>query len=254
VTLSAATARHDLSIKPGPSYSKIFRFTTGSPPVPVDLSSYNFSALLMDYEDSLVPVTTFQVDDSQALNGELVLSLTDVQTTVLARPRYWWRLVAVSGSTTLWPIEGFVFTDQVVDSCDIDVFLMDCDVSVSSGGFGVPGPSGNTLAIFSFPGVIAPLTGTARLYMGSGITIQRIIASVSVAPAGASVILDVNRNGTTIFTTQANRPTIPIGGFVDLSSVPDVTTALGGDYLTIDVDQVGSVTAGSDLVVQVEYA
>jgi hypothetical protein len=60
----------------------------------------------------------------------------------------------------------------------------------------------------------------------------------------------VNKNGSTIFTTQANRPTIVSGALTSVS-VPDVTTWANGDYLTVDIDQVGSTTPGTDLQVQV---
>jgi hypothetical protein len=61
----------------------------------------------------------------------------------------------------------------------------------------------------------------------------------------------VNKNGTTIFTTQANRPTIAISGNTDESGVPDVTALADGDYLEVDIDQIGSTVAGSDLTVQI---
>jgi len=88
--------------------------------------------------------------------------------------------------------------------------------------------------------------------MPSSATVTRVRASVSQAPVGASIIVDVNLNGTTIFTTQANRPTILAAGFTD-TSIPDVTSVVAGDYLTIDIDQVGSTTPGSNLTVQVEF-
>lgn len=67
------------------------------------------------------------------------------------------------------------------------------------------------------------------------------------------MIFDVNKNGTTIFTTQGNRPTIAISGNADNASVPDVTAFAAGDYITVDVDQVGSTIQGSDAVVEIEY-
>jgi hypothetical protein len=35
--------------------------------------------------------------------------------------------------------------------------------------------------------------------------------------------------------------------------VPDVTAVAAGDLLSVDIDQVGSSTAGSDLVVAIEF-
>lgn len=66
------------------------------------------------------------------------------------------------------------------------------------------------------------------------------------------MIVDVNKNGTTIFTTQGNRPTVAISGFTSGKvSNMDVTSLADGDYLTIDLDQIGSTVPGADLTVQV---
>jgi hypothetical protein len=91
------------------------------------------------------------------------------------------------------------------------------------------------------------------MYNDSGrtLTITSVRASVGTAPTGASVIVDVHLNGTTIFTTQGNRPTISPGAFTSGSATPDVTSVAAGDYLTIDIDQVGSTVAGAYLTVQV---
>jgi hypothetical protein len=115
------------------------------------------------------------------------------------------------------------------------------------------GLSGNNRSIFSVPGTLAVGTGVPRYYFTNSATITNIAASVGTAPTGSSVIFDVNKNGTTIFTTQANRPTIAISGFYDGSSVPDITSIASGDYITIDIDQIGSSVAGTDAVIVVEW-
>jgi hypothetical protein len=108
------------------------------------------------------------------------------------------------------------------------------------------------LSPFSYTGVLTVYTGTARLYNDSGrtLTISSVRASVGTAPTGASVIVDVNKNGTTIFTTQSARPTIAASGFT-ATGTPAVTTWAAGDYLTVDIDQIGSTVAGADLTVTV---
>jgi hypothetical protein len=115
---------------------------------------------------------------------------------------------------------------------------------------GEQGPAGTTEISFSIPGELAPVNGQARWYFPAAVTVSNVIASVGVAPTGSAVIFDVNKNGSTIFTTQANRPTIAAGGFVDLSSVPDVTTFEAGDYITVDVDQIGSTLPGQHAVIR----
>lgn len=112
------------------------------------------------------------------------------------------------------------------------------------------GAPGGVIPPFSLGGVAAVQAFSMRLYAPVDCTILSVRASVGTAPTGAGLIVDINKNGTTIFTTQSNRPTIAPGTNTD-NSVPDVTTLLAGDYLTIDIDQVGSTVAGSDLSVQV---
>lgn len=109
-----------------------------------------------------------------------------------------------------------------------------------------------TLA-FSKAGTLTTGTGTFRLYSPGGVTwtIAEVRASVGTAPTGATLIVDVNKGGTTIFTTQSNRPTIAISGNTDLADAIEVSSLASGEYLTVDVDQIGSTIAGADLTVQV---
>lgn len=100
----------------------------------------------------------------------------------------------------------------------------------------------------------APLVGVGRSLFAYPATIVGVVAAIDTAPTGASVILDVNKNGTTVFTTQANRPTIAAGAHATSAiAVPTVIDLVAGDYLSVDIDQVGSTVAGSDLVVKVFY-
>lgn len=93
-------------------------------------------------------------------------------------------------------------------------------------------------------------TGLSRWYNRTGLTLTIVGAWISagVAPTGAPIIIDVNKNGTTIYTTQGNRPTITAstnGGAI--SAAPAITSFAQGDYLTIDIDQIGSTIAGGYL-------
>lgn len=111
---------------------------------------------------------------------------------------------------------------------------------------------------YSAAGAVAVGAGKARFVNDTGVSV--LLSNVSVhagtAPTGAALIVDVNRNGTTVFTDQTKRPQLAAGA-TDGSSVP----ALAGgaqavlapnDVVTIDVDQVGSTVAGSDLTVVVD--
>jgi hypothetical protein len=119
---------------------------------------------------------------------------------------------------------------------------------------GTPAAPGRTWA-FSLPGTLTTTTGKARIYNDTGatMTLRSVRATVGTAPTGATLIIDLNKNGTTMFTTQGNRPTVAISGNTSGKVTnADVTSIADGDYLTVDVDQVGSTVAGADLVVQVE--
>ncbi len=71
---------------------------------------------------------------------------------------------------------------------------------------------------------------------------------MSTAPTGADLEVDINKNGTTIFTTQANRPIIVATGTSDTSGTPDITAYAQYDLIGISVDQVGSTIAGGDIL------
>ncbi len=84
----------------------------------------------------------------------------------------------------------------------------------------------------------------------------RVVANT--APTGADLIMDVNKNGSTIFTTAANRPKIVIAAFVGAWAIPDRITLVGtqilkGSYLSVDIDQIGSTVAGADLTVEIMW-
>lgn len=88
--------------------------------------------------------------------------------------------------------------------------------------------------------------GTIVGFVGRVVDVR---AYLDTPPTGSTFIIDVNKNGTTIFTTQGNRPTIAIGANASSTTAPDVAAAAvaAGDRLSYDVDQIGSGTAGSDL-------
>jgi len=111
----------------------------------------------------------------------------------------------------------------------------------------------NAIAPFSEPGALAVKTGSSKQYVDRSLTIASIRASVGTPSAGAAVIVDVKKNGSTIFTTPANRPTIAIGAGTAVG-IPDVTSLVAGDYLTADIVQVGSTATGAYLTVQVVLA
>lgn len=80
-------------------------------------------------------------------------------------------------------------------------------------------------------------------------TLVSVTAYLDTAPTTASFIVDANKNGVTVFTTQGNRPTILSAANASSVLAPEVTAFAAGDRFSYDVDQIGSGTAGSDLYV-----
>lgn len=107
--------------------------------------------------------------------------------------------------------------------------------------------------ILTFTGAITVGGNPLRIYnqLGSNQTISKVFLAVGTAPTGASIIADIHKNGTTIFTNQNNRPNIASGEYTGYTETIDVPTWSGGEYLTAHVDQIGSSVAGSDLVVHI---
>lgn len=104
---------------------------------------------------------------------------------------------------------------------------------------------------FAVTGPLVVQTGKSRVYLEGNYTVETVRASVNTQPTGAAIRVDVNKNGTTIYTTQGNRPNIAVSTNTATANSPDVTTFASGDYITVDVDIIGSTVAGSDLTVTI---
>lgn len=129
-----------------------------------------------------------------------------------------------------------------------------CDLDASTKVPAARMPTGTIKTTLSFAVTGTLTTGTDKaptIVAPCTLTITKAKVVVKTAPTGASIIVDVNKAGTTIFTTQANRPTIAISGTQADSGTPDVTSLAEGDKVTIDIDQIGSTIAGADLTVEV---
>lgn len=85
-------------------------------------------------------------------------------------------------------------------------------------------------------------------------TIQDVLLSSVTGPTGSAAIIDVHKNGTTIFST---RPQIDDGDDnSSTSATPFVlssSTFVKGDKFEFEIDQIGSTTAGAGYKVQISY-
>lgn len=119
----------------------------------------------------------------------------------------------------------------------------------------LPSGRGQLPQTFAYSGTVAVLVDAQAIPWfndtGRTLTIGTVRVTLVTAPTGANLTIDIHKNGTTIFTTQSNRPTVAANTKTVLSAIPDVTTLANGDYLSLNVDQVGSVVAGATMNVTV---
>ncbi len=102
-------------------------------------------------------------------------------------------------------------------------------------------------------GNISVGSGTHRAYAYEDRTITTNIAYLDTAPTDATAIFDVNKDGTTLYSTQGNRPTITATEFVSTETAPDVTAWAADSYLQADIDQVGSSVTGANATLVAIY-
>lgn len=122
------------------------------------------------------------------------------------------------------------------------------------GALGPTGPSGSGGILTAYAsGLLVVGAGAMKLYndRGGAITIASVRVTLTTAPVGSSAIFDVNLNGVTLFTNQANRPTIPAGSLTSGLIVPDITNWAALQALTADVDAIGSSYAGANATLQI---
>lgn len=86
-------------------------------------------------------------------------------------------------------------------------------------------------------------------HTGRILTIDGAYLDTGTPPTGSAAIVDIHKNGTTIFTNQANRPQLAVGSTTGSSTSIDVSTWSVGEYLTMHVDQAD----GEDLTVALAY-
>lgn len=115
-------------------------------------------------------------------------------------------------------------------------------------------PTGEIVFSFAIP-IDTPETigtdkGVFAFAPGVAGTIEEVYLMAKTAPgADKTLTVDVNKGGTSIFTTQENRPSLTGTNTEVTSGTPDVTTFSKNDKFTIDVDVSTAETAIEDVVV-----
>ena len=101
---------------------------------------------------------------------------------------------------------------------------------------------------FSRSGDLEVTTGTQRFYLVSASILKNLEAYVKTAPAGADATLNVIKNGSSTIKTV----TISDGNTSSGDNLSEISL-VEGDYLTINITQIGSSTAGTDLYVNLTF-
>lgn len=132
---------------------------------------------------------------------------------------------------------------------------------------GLPAPAGGLIYDTSATNperFVVALAGAATVGNGKGryvnttgetLRLRTVDLNAGTAPTGADLLVDVNVEGATAFSAQAGRPKL-VAGQKTGSAVPaqaglPVNVPPGG-VVTVDVDQIGSGVAGSDITIEVE--
>ena len=102
-------------------------------------------------------------------------------------------------------------------------------------------PAQEFIKAYRYDDTLAVSTGEKRLYLQKAYTLKSIHAYVDTAPAGAAVNLDILKNGTSL-------QTVSIAAGATKGTQTSLSHSIAADdYLTVDITQIGSTTAGSDL-------
>lgn len=135
---------------------------------------------------------------------------------------------------------------NITVSNDIDTFLQAANNAAAKSALGI-----NELIGISCSDETTDLaTGTAvaTFRMPFAMTLAEVRASLTTAPVGSTVIIDINESGTTILSTKLSIDASEKTSETAVTAAVISDSALADDAeITIDIDQVGSTTAGAGL-------
>lgn len=111
---------------------------------------------------------------------------------------------------------------------------------------GATGATGLT-PVFSRQGTLSTQTGTQRLYVERAGSIVVARATVGTPSTGSPILVDVNKNGTSVLSAPIS---ITAAAFTATGTISNSSVS-AGDYFTVDIDSVGSGTPGANLTVTI---
>ena len=151
-------------------------------------------------------------------------------------------------------IEGAGVTISIAD----DAIDNEFDITFSTTGSSSGGSTSivKDSYIFRIDGTIASTSGTAGVVVPYTCTISPVYISLDYCGTTGTTIVDVLKNGTTIFTTPANRPTLPYNDAnkVAVSGNPDITTISAEDVLSINIISAATKARGLNVTIPISYS
>jgi len=146
------------------------------------------------------------------------------------------------------PVDSVVLAAIYVPANDTDIDAGQI-VSKAAGTSFLPHTFELPLSTWGVDGLLAVAQGTHGFTAEFAFTLTRTRARAGTVPTGAGVRVDINRNGSSVFASTGDQPTIADGQASAISSTYQNAAVAAGDVLTMDVDTVGTTYTGSNLVV-----
>jgi hypothetical protein len=169
----------------------------------------------------------------------------DLTATDAIYPRKWYKSAAPSADDDI--TTGFSKSDIWIDQSNGNAYLCIDNADGAADWLRVGSGSGDYS--FAVDGRLAAATNVPNAFIVTkDVEISACYIYCKAPGTAGSTVVDVNKNGVTLFTTSGNRPTLAFddaNGWA--SSVPDVLTFAAGDVITLDIDQ--TATGAEDLVV-----
>lgn len=165
----------------------------------------------------------------------------------------------ISGSIIYTDVGGSITVKEIDGSPNVSgvstINVTNGTLTDNGGGevtLGIPTTAYQPSWTIRIDGSLTTATDVAGFVVPSEATISMVYIRCQTTGTSGNTIIDVNKNGTTIFTTQANRPTLAYNDSDGIASgVPDVASFTTGDLITIDIDEVATGAANLDVCVVV---
>lgn len=103
---------------------------------------------------------------------------------------------------------------------------------------------------FEWDGDLFARTGMGEEFFEADYRLRKIVANIGTNPGGQSVIVDVNRDGTTAFSS--GKPTISTAGALTYT-MPTNAIWRKDQRISFDIDQIGSTDSGADLTLTLYF-